>query len=124
MGSSRNDWRVTNGVTMLVPRGLSMLGKADTILIPGWRDTDEQPPAALLRKIRAAYERGTRLASICSGVFVLAAAGVLGGRMATIHWRYADRLAARYPAIRVRPNDLYSVQGQVTPRLDRLRVWT
>jgi AraC family transcriptional regulator, transcriptional activator FtrA len=111
--AERGQIRAAGGVNMLVPRGLSMLDKADTILIPGWRDPDEQPPAALLRKIRAAYERGARLASICSGVFVLAAAGVLGGKMATTHWRYADRLAARYPAIHVRPNDLYSVQGQV-----------
>lgn len=111
--AERGQIRAAGGVTMLVPRGLSMLDKADTILIPGWRDPDKQPPAALLRKIRAAYERGARLASICSGVFVLAAAGVLDGKMATTHWRYADRLAARYPAIRVRPNDLYSVQGQV-----------
>jgi len=111
--AERGQIRAAGGVTMLVPRGLSMLDKADTILIPGWRDPDKQPPAALLRKIRAAYERGARLASICSGVFVLAAAGVLDGKMATTHWRYADRLAARHPAIRVRPNDLYSVQGQV-----------
>lgn len=105
--------RAAGGITLSVPRGLSMLDKADTIIIPGWRDPDELPPPALLRKIRAAFERGARLASICSGVFVLAAAGVLDGRTATTHWRYADRLAARYPAIRVRPNDLYSVQGQV-----------
>jgi AraC family transcriptional activator FtrA len=111
--AERGQIRAAGGVTMLVPRGLSMLDKADTIIIPGWPDPDKQPPAALLRKIRAAYERGARLASICSGVFVLAAAGVLGGKMATTHWRFAERLAARYPAIRVRPNDLYSVQGQV-----------
>ena len=111
--AERGQIRAAGGVTMLVPRGLSMLDKADTILIPGWRDPDKLPPAALLRKVRAAYERGARLASICSGVFVLAAAGVLDGKMATTHWRYADRLAARHPAIRVRPNDLYSVQGQV-----------
>ena len=111
--AERGQIRAAGGVTMLVPRGLSMLDKADTILIPGWRDPDKLPPAALLRKIRAAYERGARLASICSGVFVLAAAGVLDGKTATTHWRYADRLAARHPAIRVRPNDLYSVQGQV-----------
>src|ERR1700722_3152855 len=111
--AKRGQIRAAGGVTMLVPRGLSMLDKADTIIIPGWRDPDEPPPAVLVRKIRAAYERGARLASICSGVFVLAAAGVLDGKTATTHWRYADRLASRYPAIRVRPNDLYSVQGQV-----------
>jgi AraC family transcriptional regulator, transcriptional activator FtrA len=105
--------RAAGGVTMQVPRGLSMLDTANTIVIPGWRDPDEQPPAALVRKICAAYERGARIASICSGVFVLAAAGILDGKTATTHWRYSERLASRYPAIRVQPNALYSVQGQV-----------
>jgi AraC family transcriptional regulator, transcriptional activator FtrA len=105
--------RAAGGVTMQIPRGLSMLDTANTIVIPGWRDPDEQPPAALVRKIRAAYERGARIASVCSGVFVLAAAGILDGKIATTHWRYAERLASRYPTIRVQPNALYSVQGQV-----------
>jgi AraC family transcriptional activator FtrA len=105
--------RAAGGVTMRVPRGLSLLDSADTILIPGWPDPDERPPPALLRKIRAAHDRGARLGSICSGAFVLAAAGVLDGKTATTHWRYADKLAAQYPSIRVRPNDLYSDQGQV-----------
>jgi AraC family transcriptional regulator, transcriptional activator FtrA len=111
--AERGRIRAAGGVTLRVPRGLSLLDAADTILIPGWRDPDEEPPVALVRKIRAAYERGARLASICSGVFVLAAAGVLGGKKATTHWRYAERLASRYPTIQVRPNDLYTVQGQV-----------
>jgi AraC family transcriptional regulator, transcriptional activator FtrA len=105
--------RAAGGVTMQIPRGLSMLDTANTIVIPGWRDPDEQPPAALVRKIRAAYERGARIASVCSGVFVLAAAGILDGKIATTHWRYAERLALRYPTIRVQPNALYSIQGQV-----------
>jgi AraC family transcriptional regulator, transcriptional activator FtrA len=105
--------RAAGGVTMQIPRGLSMLDTADTIIIPGWRDPDEQPSEAFLRKVRAAYERGARIASICSGVFVLAAAGILDGKSATTHWRYAERLTARYPKIRVQPNALYSVQGQV-----------
>jgi AraC family transcriptional activator FtrA len=111
--AERRPIRAAGGITVSVPRGLSLLDTADTIIVPGWPDPDEPPPAALLRKIRAAYERGARLASICSGVFVLAAAGVLDGKTATTHWRFADRLASLYPAIRVQPNDLYTVQGQV-----------
>ncbi len=74
---------------------------------------DEIPPPALLRRIRAAYERGARLCTICSGVFVLAAAGVLDGRTVTTHWRYAERLSKRYPTVTVEPNSLYIDSGQV-----------
>jgi AraC family transcriptional activator FtrA len=82
-------------------------------VIPGWRNADELPPPALLRRIRAAFERGARLCTICSGVFVLAAAGVLDGRTVTTHWRYAERLGRRYPTVTVEPNSLYTDTGQI-----------
>ena len=105
--AERGPIRTRGGLIAQVPHSLAMLDRADTILIPGWRDPDEPPPSALLRKIRNAHARGARLASICSGVFVLAAAGVLDGKDATTHWRYAEKLASRYPALRVRSNALY-----------------
>ncbi|HTD06548.1 transcriptional regulator FtrA [Undibacterium sp.] len=105
--------RAAGGITVEAPYTLRLLDKADTIIIPGWRDADEPPPEALLKKIRAAYLRGARLCSICSGVFVLAAAGILDGKAVTTHWRYAERLARRYPELDVRPDALYVDQGQV-----------
>jgi AraC family transcriptional activator FtrA len=105
--------RAAGGITVQAPYALEMLDRADTIIIPGWRDADEAPSAALCEKLRAAYLRGARLCSICSGVFVLAAAGVLDGRRATTHWRYAERLAQRYPAITVEADALYIDDGQV-----------
>ncbi|WP_233805976.1 transcriptional regulator FtrA [Paraburkholderia sp. HP33-1] len=105
--------RAAGGITVAAPYTLKLLANADTIVIPGWRDPDEVPPAALLRRIRAAYERGARLCSICSGVFVLAAAGVLDGKNVTTHWRYADKLQQRYPQLRVQPDALYVDEGQV-----------
>ncbi|MCC8404055.1 transcriptional regulator FtrA [Paraburkholderia sp. MMS20-SJTN17] len=105
--------RAAGGITLAAPYTLKLLANADTIVIPGWRDADEVPPAALLRRIRAAYERGARLCSICSGVFVLAAAGVLDGKNVTTHWRYADKLQQRYPQLRVQPDALYVDEGQV-----------
>jgi AraC family transcriptional activator FtrA len=100
-------------VTVQAHRGLSALRRAGTIVIPGWRDADERPPEALLRAVRAAHARGARLVSICSGVFVLAAAGLLDGRRATTHWRYVDRLRERHPRVRVEPNVLYVDDGDV-----------
>ena len=95
--------RAAGGITVAAPYTLKLLDRADTIVIPGWRDADELPPEPLLKKIRAAYERGARLCSICSGVFVLAAAGVLDGKTVTTHWRYADKLQQRYPQLQVQP---------------------
>jgi transcriptional regulator GlxA family with amidase domain len=63
--------------------------------------------------VRAAYARGARLVTICSGVFVLAAAGLLDGKRATTHWRYVERLRARYPRVKVEPDVLYVDEGRL-----------
>lgn len=105
--------RAAGGITVVAPYALRRLDRADTIVVPGWRDPDEAPPEALLKKIRQAYQRGARLCSICSGVFVLAAAGVLDGKTVTTHWRYAEKLQQRYPRVRVEPDALYVDEGQI-----------
>ncbi|MES2297359.1 MAG: transcriptional regulator FtrA [Pseudomonadota bacterium] len=105
--------RAAGGIVLSAPHAPELLERADTIVIPGWRDPAEAPPPALLAQIRAAHQRGARLCSICSGVFVLAAAGVLDGLRATTHWRYADQLARRYPRIEVLADDLYVDEGQI-----------
>ncbi|WP_144151467.1 transcriptional regulator FtrA [Paraburkholderia sp. BCC1885] len=101
------------GITISAPYTLRLLDRADTIIVPGWRDADEPPPEAVLKKIRAAHRRGARLCSICSGVFVLAAAGVLDSKTVTTHWRYATKLQQRYPQVRVQPDALYIDDGQI-----------
>jgi AraC family transcriptional activator FtrA len=111
--SERKPIRAAGGIQVLVPNTLALLDHADTIVIPGWRDADELPPPALLRRIRAAYARGARLCTICSGVFVLAAAGILAGKRVTTHWRYAEKLASRYPKLHVEANALYIDEGQI-----------
>src|SRR5262245_23191099 len=105
--------RALGGVSIVAGRGLGALRRADTIVVPGWRGVDAPPPSALLSALRAAHRRGARIVSICSGVFVLAAAGLLDGKRATTHWRYAEALAARFPEIRVEPDVLYIDEGRV-----------
>jgi AraC family transcriptional activator FtrA len=105
--------RAAGGITIEAQYAPELLEQADTIVIPGWRDADEAPPEALLAQLRAAHARGARICSICSGVFLLAAAGLLDGQRATTHWRYTDRLARRFPAIEVLPDDLYVDSGQL-----------
>lgn len=105
--------RAAGGITVDAPYTLRLLDLADTIIIPGWRGADQAPPEALLKKIRAAYQRGARLCTICSGVFVLAAAGILDGKTVTTHWRYVEKLAQRYPQLTVNPDALYIDEGQI-----------
>ena len=87
------------------------LARAGTIVLPGWRDPAEAPPRALVAAIRRAHDRGARVMSICSGVFVLAATGLLDGRPATTHWRYTERLGRMFPLIDVQPDVLYIDNG-------------
>jgi len=105
--------RAAGGLAVQVPYGLDALDQADTIVVPGWRDAAEPPPAQLLAALRRAHGRGARLCSICSGAFVLAHAGLLDGRRATTHWRYFDRLAADFPAIVIAPDALYVEDGNI-----------
>lgn len=89
------------------------LASADTLIVPACANVADDPPAALVDAVRAAYQRGSRILSICSGAFVLAEAGVLDGRRATTHWMHADALARRYPAVRVDPSVLYVEDNNV-----------
>lgn len=92
--------------------GLRELARADTILLPGVSDTSMPIPDALVRALRRAANAGVRIASICSGAFVLAATGLLDGRRATTHWQAAADLARRFPAVDVDPNVLFIDEGQ------------
>jgi AraC family transcriptional activator FtrA len=101
------------GMRMRVAAGLSRLIAAGTIVIPGWEGVDVPVPPAVLDALREAHARGARLLSICSGAFVLAATGLLDGKRATTHWRYAEELRRRHPEVRVDPNVLYVDEGSV-----------
>jgi AraC family transcriptional activator FtrA len=105
--------RAPGALRLRARRRDSAIATADTIIVPGWRDPEETPPARLLDALRRAHRRGARVVSICSGAFVLAAAGLLDGRRATTHWRYTGALRDRYPSIRVEPDVLYVEEGRV-----------
>ncbi|MGA5466111.1 GlxA family transcriptional regulator [Mycobacterium sp. NPDC050041] len=94
-------------------RGLDALSEADTIVVPGRRDVTAAPPAALVIALRAAYARGARIVSICTGAFTLAAAGLLAGRRATTHWIGTDAFRAAFPDVLLDPDVLYVDDGQI-----------
>lgn len=101
------------GFPIVVPHGLTPLARAHTILVVGIEDTAQEIPKAVCTALRRAHARGARIASICTGAFVLAAAGLLDGRRATTHWLDAPSLSARYPRIEVDPAVLYVDEGSV-----------
>jgi AraC family transcriptional activator FtrA len=105
--------RTTEGFDMVVTSGLRALDTAGTIVVPGWLPINREPSAAVVRALTRAHRRGARLVSICSGAYLLAATGLLDGRRAATHWRYADELQRRFPAVQVDPDVLYVDHGDV-----------
>jgi AraC family transcriptional regulator, transcriptional activator FtrA len=101
------------GVRVVADAGLPSLRQAGTVIVPGWLDVDATPPDTLLDALCRAHARGARIASICSGVFVLAAAGLLAGRRVTAHWANAEALARKYPQLHVDPDVLYVDDGDI-----------
>ncbi|OAT17263.1 AraC family transcriptional regulator [Buttiauxella gaviniae ATCC 51604] len=112
-GIEPGELRATGGIRLAVDGGLSLLEDAGTIIVPGWRGADEPVPPQLCEALRTAHSRGARIMSICSGVFVLAASGLLDGLQASTHWRYTEKLQQCYPAIQVMPDVLYIDNGSV-----------
>ncbi|BAL91151.1 putative AdpA-family transcriptional regulator [Actinoplanes missouriensis 431] len=94
-------------------RGLGHLADADTVIVPAVTDVDAEIPADLLKAVTAASRAGARMVSLCTGAFVLAAAGILDGLRATTHWAHTDQLATRYPEVTVDPDVLYVDNGNV-----------
>lgn len=101
------------GLRVSVDGGVELIAAADLIIVPGWREAGAPVPMALVDHLRAAHARGARLASICSGAFVLAATGLLDGRRAATHWRYAEALQAAHPKVDVDPSVLYVEEGEL-----------
>lgn len=105
--------RTSLGFFLEAPSGMEALREADTVVVAGISDLDVPIPEAICEALRQASARGARVASICTGAFALAHAGLLDGRRAATHWEDAPLLADRYPAVRVDADVLYVDEGQV-----------
>jgi transcriptional regulator GlxA family with amidase domain len=101
------------GFSVLVEHGLEALHGADTVVVPGIGDNGWPVAEEVLDAVRAAAERGARVASICTGAFVLGAAGLLDGRRATTHWYHARDLQARFPKVKVEEDRIFISDGPV-----------
>ncbi|WP_091551341.1 GlxA family transcriptional regulator [Micromonospora pattaloongensis] len=104
--------RTGSGLQLLPQSGLAPVDEADLVAVPAHKQGGEFPEP-VLAALRRAHARGAYVLSVCSGAFVLGAAGLLDGRECTTHWRYADELARRHPKARVQCNSLYVQDGTV-----------
>jgi transcriptional regulator GlxA family with amidase domain len=100
------------GFRMEVPYGLDKIRRADTVIVPPTEYLDQVPPE-LLDALRRAHRRGCRIISLCTGAFILGAAGLLDGRRATTHWTECDELARRHPATSIDPGVLFVDEGDI-----------
>ncbi|MFF2011192.1 helix-turn-helix domain-containing protein [Streptomyces sp. NPDC058195] len=112
-GGEEGPLRTTGGLELTAPYGLEAISRAGTVVVPAWRSITSPPPAEALEALRRAHEEGARIVGLCTGAFVLAAAGLLDGRPATTHWMYAPTLAKRYPSVHVDPRELFVDDGDV-----------
>jgi transcriptional regulator GlxA family with amidase domain len=103
----------TSGFAVTPSAGLRRVARADLVLVTGSAPPVPPPSSALTAALRAAARRGATVASVCTGAFALAAAGLLDGRRATTHWAFTDLLARTHPAVTVEPDSLYVIDGNV-----------
>ncbi|SEB11957.1 Transcriptional regulator GlxA family, contains an amidase domain and an AraC-type DNA-binding HTH domain [Mycobacterium sp. 283mftsu] len=102
-----------SGLSLVVGHGLDAVSEADTVIVPGYQPVDRPVPAPVLDAIAASAARGARVASVCTGAFALAAAGVLDGQRATTHWQHLGEFEALFPSVQIDRDVLYVDNGNV-----------
>jgi transcriptional regulator GlxA family with amidase domain len=115
-GLTRDPVQATNGFDLVPAAGLEVLATADTVVVPGTRYAPARFEGVLdpgVADALATVRPGTRLVSICTGAFVLAAAGLLAGRTAATHWKFADDLRRLHPDVTVDEKVLFVDDGDV-----------
>lgn len=106
------DVETSSGFVIRGDEGLAAIHRAQTVIVPGYRPHGD-PPDDVTDALRSAHRRGARVASVCTGAFALAAAGLLDGLSATTHWQDARELQRRHPRIEVKPDVLYVDHGRI-----------
>ncbi|WP_058042601.1 GlxA family transcriptional regulator [Streptomyces roseifaciens] len=104
--------RTSSGLRVVPDHALHDAPAPHTLLVPGGEGT-RAPDPRLIGWLREHAPRAERVVSVCTGAFLLAAAGLLEGRRATTHWAFCAALAARFPSVRVEPDPIYVRDGNV-----------
>ncbi|WP_415394554.1 GlxA family transcriptional regulator (plasmid) [Rhodococcus globerulus] len=105
--------RTNTGLVLSVDHEVDSIRDADTVIVPGFQPIEREFPEAVTAALTQMLERGGRIASVCTGAFALAAAGILNGRRATTHWRHLDELEVAFPEVDVDRDALYVDEGAV-----------
>jgi transcriptional regulator GlxA family with amidase domain len=105
--------RTDLGLSVQVVHGPERMATADVVLILPGEEFRIPPSAEVTTALRTARTAGAIVAANCTGVFLLAATGLLDGLAATTHWQFSDELAASYPEVTVRPAELYIDHGTI-----------
>ncbi|MHA7984980.1 GlxA family transcriptional regulator [Rathayibacter sp. CAU 1779] len=112
-GPEAGDVETDAGIRIGVDHGLEALTTAGTVVVPGFNDQLREWDPRILTALRDAHSRGSRIVSICTGAFALAAAGLLDGRAATTHWHRAAMFEHAYPLVRLNRNVLFVDDGDI-----------
>lgn len=104
---------MSGGLRVEASHTLERARTADLLVVPAWSLDDRGPSPDVVAVLQDAVERGATVLSVCTGAFLLAAAGLLDGRRATCHWRHAEELRTRFPAVALEPDRLYVADGPV-----------
>jgi len=113
VSSEPKSLNVLGGITIQASYDLTLLEKASLIIIPGWKAEGMPIPTPVKDALCKGFRNGARLASICSGVFLLAQCGFLTGKKATTHWKHSQKLSNLYPDVNVDEDVLYIDEGQI-----------
>ncbi|MET9488877.1 helix-turn-helix domain-containing protein [Nocardia sp. NPDC006630] len=101
-----------SGTAVVIEHGLDAIAAADTVIVTGTGAREFGDPR-VLAALRAAAAHGKRIASICTGAFVLAQAGLLDGRPATTYWQFSQEMRERFPAVDLQPDVLFVDDGRI-----------
>jgi transcriptional regulator GlxA family with amidase domain len=104
--------RTNAGFGISVDHGLSVMERADVVVLPSW-EPGRRASAVLLEAIQRAHARGATVVGLCIGAFLVAESGIAAGREVVTHWRWADQLRVQHPELDVRADVLWSDLGDV-----------
>ncbi|MFV0549438.1 MAG: GlxA family transcriptional regulator [Limnobaculum xujianqingii] len=108
-----NQIETSMGFTITTQYGLEGFQQADIIIVPSWHRIDIAPPEEFIDVLKQANRRGVKIVGLCLGAFVLAKAGLLNGKAATTHWKWANAFSLRYPEVELRAAELYIDEGNL-----------
>lgn len=112
-GIRQGEVKTSMGFSITPQHTIADFSQAQIIIVPSWQNVVATMPRPLIDALKVAHQRGAKIVGLCLGTFVLAEAGLLDGKRATTHWKWADVFIQRYPAVQLDASQLYIDQDDV-----------